>query len=281
MTCHEAREWLSDLLDDALDAQARAEVHAHLARCAECRRELDRLKATVSLLRAVERPRAPAAFVDRVLAAARPIPWHRRLRDWLGTVRPFRFPVEAAAVVLVASLAVYVFIPRTPEVRQAAPPEAVQYRAEQPSGIIESGKVMLSDQSDSGSKHATDSIEKEANESMERTARERISRLPSALSPPTQGTPPLPDTASAHVVGRLTVKDRQVAHRELMELLGRVGGAESARRADAGGDTVDLVIPRTAYSAFAQGLPRIGSWLPENVPRELSDPVSVTLRIAQ
>ena len=126
MSCHDAREWLSDLLDDALATEARAQVDAHLAGCADCRRELDRLRATVSLLRAVERPQAPAGFVDRVLAAARPTPWHRRLLDWLAAVRLLRFPVEAAAVVLVASLAVYVF-QETPALRQAA-------RLESPAG---------------------------------------------------------------------------------------------------------------------------------------------------
>ena len=128
MSCHDAREWLSDLLDDALEAEARAQVDAHLAGCAECRRELERLRATVSLLRAVERPQAPAGFVDRVLEAARPTPWHRRLLDWLAAVRLLRFPVEAAAVVLVASLAVYVF-QETPALRQAARPEIAQDHA--------------------------------------------------------------------------------------------------------------------------------------------------------
>ena len=32
--------------------------------CGDCRRELERLRATVSLLRAVERPLAPAGFVE-------------------------------------------------------------------------------------------------------------------------------------------------------------------------------------------------------------------------
>ena len=74
MSCHDAREWLSDLVDDAVDAETRAQVDAHLTGCAECRRELDRLRATVSLLHAVERPQAPAGFADRVLEAARPSP---------------------------------------------------------------------------------------------------------------------------------------------------------------------------------------------------------------
>ena len=128
MSCHDARESLSDLLDDALASEARAQIDAHLAGCADCRRELDRLRATVSLLHAVERPRAPAGFVNRVLEAARPAPWYRRALDWLSAVRLLRFPVEAAAVVLVASLAVYVF-QVTPELRQAARPESPQGQA--------------------------------------------------------------------------------------------------------------------------------------------------------
>jgi hypothetical protein len=87
--------------------------------------------------------------------------------------------------------------------------------------------------------------------------------------------------ASPPVVGWLTVKDRQGAERELAELLARVGGAETARRAEAGGATVDLVVPRAGYPAFAQGLARIGSWRPEAEPPELPDSVPITLRITQ
>jgi hypothetical protein len=86
---------------------------------------------------------------------------------------------------------------------------------------------------------------------------------------------------SVHVVGRLTVKDRPAADRELAELVSRVGGAETGRRTEAGGDTVDLVIPRAAYPAFAQGLARIGSWQMETEPAELPDRVPITLRIAR
>jgi anti-sigma factor RsiW len=56
MTCHDAREQLTALLDDALAAPERAVVDAHLASCAECRRELEQLRATVALIAC--RPRA-------------------------------------------------------------------------------------------------------------------------------------------------------------------------------------------------------------------------------
>ena len=408
MTCHDAREWLSDLLDDALGADARAQVDAHLTGCAECRRELDRLRATVSLLHAVERPQAPAGFVDRVLDAARPIPWYQRTLDWLSAVRLLRFPVEAAAVVLVASLAVYVF-QGTPELRQAARPESPPDRAgdsvlssqvrtaapdagpdsagrahttlstKVPSGslrlpapippasslaapetALEQGLVkepstaeepvaglgssprvssdftlrqpapsapgasgvpqgaaptpgaVLSQADPSGSTEgrfkslrkddaagAGGAAERPTSQSPpvalrpvpapqppERLAREqelqRAERSTSARIPARPAAPSaMRIMPSVHVVGRLTVKDRPAADRELAELVSRVGGAEIGRRTEAGADTVDLVIPRAAYPAFAQGLARIGSWQMETEPAELPDRVPITLRIAR
>jgi hypothetical protein len=109
MTCHDAREQLSALLDDALGAAERGAIEEHLATCAECRRELERLRDTVALLRAVEPARAPAGFVDRVLEAARPEPWPRRLLRALLLPWPVKLPIEAAAIVLVAVGVVYVF----------------------------------------------------------------------------------------------------------------------------------------------------------------------------
>ena len=40
MTCHDARERLSALVDDALGAAEREVLAAHLATCGDCRREL-------------------------------------------------------------------------------------------------------------------------------------------------------------------------------------------------------------------------------------------------
>jgi hypothetical protein len=119
MSCHDARETFSELIDGALDPVARVAVDAHVAGCPECRRELDRLERVVTLLRAVEPVRAPVGFVDRVVEAARPAPWYRRVGERLPRLRPFGVPVEAVAIVLVATLAVFVF-ERTPLLQQAA-----------------------------------------------------------------------------------------------------------------------------------------------------------------
>jgi anti-sigma factor RsiW len=411
MSCHDARERLSDLLDDALATEARAQVDSHLAGCADCRSELDRLRATVSLLRAVERPQAPAGFVDRVLEAARPAPWYRRLIDWLAVVRLLRFPVEAAAVVLVASLAVYVF-QETPALRQAARPEDFQDQVADSSVSTKSRTAASDVGPDSAGREPTEravqgftkslrlpppvpstssptppmaapeatheqhpmqapapqelvagfhnSPRVESDSALSELARsapdapgmpQRAAPAPGAAftladpSNPTEGRlqprrkdsvaggtgaterpatqsppagqgparapelrermtreeqgqaersapawipavrPPGPSAmrsaASIHVVGWLTVKDRPAANRELRELLSRVGGAETARRGEGGGDTVHLVVPRAAYPTFAQGLARIGVWVPETEPPELPDRVPITLRITQ
>jgi putative zinc finger protein len=124
VTCRDAREWLSDLLDDALEPDRRRDVEAHLAGCAECRVELDRLRATVTALREVEPARAPAGFVDRVLQRAYPVPWYRRLGARLFLPLSIKLPVEAAAIVVIAGLAMLVW-ERSPELRSAARREPV------------------------------------------------------------------------------------------------------------------------------------------------------------
>src|SRR3989442_8586194 len=111
MPSPESRERLSELLDETLPARERALVDAHLADCPECRRELERLRATVSLLQRVEPVRAPAGFVDRVMLAVRPVPWYRRLAALIFLPLSVKLPPQAAAMAPVAVLAAYLFQP--------------------------------------------------------------------------------------------------------------------------------------------------------------------------
>ena len=119
MTCHDAREQFSALIDDALAAAERAELDAHLATCGDCRRELQRFRDTVALVRAAAPVRAPAGFVDCVLEAARPVPWPQRLLRGLFVPWPVKLPMEAAAVVLVA-VGVALVYRGSPELQQSA-----------------------------------------------------------------------------------------------------------------------------------------------------------------
>lgn len=122
MTCQDARDLFSARADDALSPAEQALLHAHLATCAECQREWVRFERTVALVQAIEPAHAPAGFVDRVMGA-RPRPWYARLARGLFVPWPVKLPVEAAAIVLVAGLAVMIF-QRSPELQQASvPPE--------------------------------------------------------------------------------------------------------------------------------------------------------------
>src|SRR5262249_38284334 len=108
MTCIETRDLFSALADDALTRAERAALDTHLAFCAECRRELARFERTVKLVRALDPAHAPAGFVDRVLAAAQPAPWPRRLAR--RVMRPWpTLPLSAAALLVVGGLAVLLF----------------------------------------------------------------------------------------------------------------------------------------------------------------------------
>jgi negative regulator of sigma E activity len=83
------REQLSALLDNELDEQERAELLAHLPTCAECRAELESLRRTRALIRALPQPALPRSFALPVEAApvsevpratavlARPVPASR------------------------------------------------------------------------------------------------------------------------------------------------------------------------------------------------------------
>jgi hypothetical protein len=119
MTCDETRDSLSAYLDGALAPEERRDVEAHLGTCAECSRELASLRQTVALLQRVQPARAPVGFVDRVVAAARPRPWYRRVADAVFAPALTKLPLQATAVLLVGLLAVYLF-ERTPELQQAA-----------------------------------------------------------------------------------------------------------------------------------------------------------------
>ena len=119
MTCPEARELLSALLDEALSPSERQAVEAHLTACADCQRELAELRETVALLNRLPPAHAPAGFVDRVVEKAYRPSWPRRVAD--AVFRPLRvkLPLEAAAVVLVGISALYVY-QRAPEVHEVA-----------------------------------------------------------------------------------------------------------------------------------------------------------------
>jgi hypothetical protein len=122
LTCADVRDRLSDLADEVLPSAERAACEAHLATCPDCAREWEGFRATVAVLRGLAPVRTPAGFVDRVLAAARPAPWWRRLARALFVPWRVKLPLEAAAAALVV-VVMAVLLVRTPALEETARPE--------------------------------------------------------------------------------------------------------------------------------------------------------------
>ena len=95
--CREVRHLIPELAMGVASGEVRARCLAHLAGCADCRRELEDVADTVdALLLLAPEHEPPTGFDARVLAALDQRPSRHRIRTGL---------LVAAAVVLVASLA--------------------------------------------------------------------------------------------------------------------------------------------------------------------------------
>lgn len=92
MNCHDCLPLLDSLLDDRLSPPNRMVVRDHVHHCAACSGELDARRALLTALRALPAPSQPIGLAARVLPRA-----PRR--------RPYRWPLAAAASLLVALLA--------------------------------------------------------------------------------------------------------------------------------------------------------------------------------
>jgi hypothetical protein len=86
---------------------------------------------------------------------------------------------------------------------------------------------------------------------------------------------------SVDVVGRLQVKNRSEAERELAALVARAGGTSLNRQQGPAITVVQAAVPHANYGKFAQGVVRLGSWRIEAERSPLPDLVQVTVRLAE
>ena len=312
MTCDEARERLSALLDEALSPVERDALDAHVATCVDCRRELGLLRNTVALLRAVDPARAPAGFVDRVRAAAPRAPWYRRVQRALFVPWPVKLPLEAAAIVLVGVIVVSLF-KTTPELEQAArvetPSPAVTEAPRRPDELdapprreveptpAPAAPAQGEERAASLTHDATDAARRrdlaKAAPSpapaapAEPKAERQVSTAQPARDAAKKGADeavsrlPARPATPADVSGQLVVKDREAAARFITELMAKAGGAEIGRSAVAGAMVIELTLPRTAWAEFTRELTALGTWTPDQEPAELPAEIRVALRIIE
>ncbi|MBF8257124.1 MAG: putative ABC transporter, auxiliary component, ATP-dependent toluene efflux transporter [Anaerolineales bacterium] len=83
------------------------------------------------------------------------------------------------------------------------------------------------------------------------------------------------------VVGRLLVKSRSGAERDVAALLAQAGGATLSRQRGPTITVVKAVVPHSRYGNFAAGLRGIGSWQLEAERSPLPNVLHVTVRLAE
>lgn len=302
MTCHDARERFSALLDEMLTREERADVYGHLATCADCRRELAAVERTVALVRGATPVRAPAGFVDRVVAAARPAPWYRRAARAAFLPWPVKVPLGAAAVLLVGGLAVLLFRglaeqqraaryePAPPALGDRAAPAAPapalredrtsddRARAERPSDLAARSDpappAVQSSEREAPPERQVGEARGPAAAPPAPAAEARREALAKLEAPRAQPMPAPPD-----VVARLGTPERDTAARALAALAARLGGAETGRRTAGDTLTVDLAIPRERYADFTREVARLGDYRLDTAPASLPETVRIAVHL--
>ena len=291
MTCDEARELFSALLDEALGPEERGAVDAHVATCVDCRRELGLLRNTVALLRRVEPARAPAGFVDRVRAAARPLPRWRRVVRAAFQPWPVRLSLGATATVLVGVIIAAILRATAPEfepaVRIEPPSPAVVTEAPRPQEPPATpsepprGRAQTARQRDLARAAPAPASERNAESAAGPAPPAREARKADARPDAAASRLSALRSAPTDVSGRLVVKDREAAARALTGLVAKAGGAEVARNSVAEAMVIEVTIPRAAWAEFTQDLAALGTWTPDREPAELPAEIRVALQIVE
>jgi len=75
LTCHEVVELITDYLEDALPAEDRLRVEAHLAECDGCTHYLEQMRETIRLTGMLTEEQVPEDQKQQLLAAFRS--WRR------------------------------------------------------------------------------------------------------------------------------------------------------------------------------------------------------------
>jgi hypothetical protein len=120
MNCPEVQTQLSEFLEKSLDAIRMKSIETHLNSCPVCRNEATGLSDCVRQVAELPIIELPVGFAQRVMAHVREI--EVEPRGWQRFIAAFRatVPIQAAAVVMIAVLAVLLYQKET-QIRESDP----------------------------------------------------------------------------------------------------------------------------------------------------------------
>ena len=117
MNCQEVKELASDYLDRRLTPSQVVLLEEHVKSCLSCRQELAQLRAIISMTASLGEIETSPDFLARVNEKI-DAGWNpSRLWSWFVEPMRIKLPLEAAALVLVTTLAFYLYH-RSPEMSQ-------------------------------------------------------------------------------------------------------------------------------------------------------------------
>src|SRR6266436_7659577 len=109
MNCEEVQKQLSDLLDKSLDIERAQEIQDHLAACSPCSAEMASLAEYQHLVSNLPTIEPPVGFTAGLMAKIREAVQPPTLWERLFLPLQIKIPLQATAVVLIASLAAYIY----------------------------------------------------------------------------------------------------------------------------------------------------------------------------
>ncbi len=134
MNCDRIQEKLSLYLEGGLEPSQESAVIDHLSSCAACLGEAERLKQTIRSVAELREVEPPPGFSEKVMARVRDEA--RRPGIWERIFFPLwtKIPIQAAALVLVAVFAAYLYEANQPvrdQATQVIPPPSVSITKEE------------------------------------------------------------------------------------------------------------------------------------------------------
>lgn len=128
-TCKDLETLLPLYPEDALSAKDKKEVEAHLASCESCRQALADLQRTADLMASVPDSEEPPWFQEKIMARVRAEADKKSfIQKWFYPLS-FKIPLQVAATLVIAVLAVYLYRSGDEKVRTVLP-QAMDARIE-------------------------------------------------------------------------------------------------------------------------------------------------------
>jgi len=104
MKCAGIKQLLSEYIDGVLDAQTKEHLEEHISTCANCRQELQELKALVKDLGSLKYTKAPDDFIDRLHERIEPSFSLSKIMKTLFVPMRIKIPIQLVTVTATAVL---------------------------------------------------------------------------------------------------------------------------------------------------------------------------------